>query len=55
MNRHIVRNCTDEEISILRREGFCFCLCDLNAESGDIMIFGDKNYFKMALHAIRRI
>lgn len=50
--KYIIPNATKEEIEILEREGFEWHMD--NIFDGDIIIEGDKLYFKMALYAIRR-
>lgn len=50
--KYIIPNVTKEEIKILEREGFKWYMD--NISGGDIVIEGDKLYFKMALYAIRR-
>lgn len=50
--RYIIKRPTDEEIMILKREGFSF---GINPMTGNCVVIGDKEYYKMALHAIRRL
>ena len=49
---HIIVNATKEEIEILEREGFEWYPDSM--DTNDIVIEGDREYFNMALHAIRR-
>lgn len=50
--KYIIPNATKEEIKILEREGFKWYMDNISGR--DIVIEGDKLYFKMALYAIRR-
>lgn len=50
--RFIISDVTQEEMDILEREGFDLFWHD---GSNDIQVCGDEEYYKMALHAIRRI
>lgn len=50
--KYIIPNATKEEIEILEREGFEWHVD--NIFGGDIVIEGDKLYFKMALYANRK-
>lgn len=53
MAERIIENVTDEEITILDREGFEWYPDGM--DSRNIVIEGDENYCNMAMHAIRRI
>lgn len=50
---YIIENVTDEEINILEREGFEWH--PDNMGNKDVVIEGDRAYYEMALHTIRRI
>ena len=50
---NIIKNVTGEDLLILAREGFKWKPVD-PLSSKDIIIDGDENYYKMALHAIRK-
>lgn len=50
---HIITNVTEDEIQILVDEGFNHYPVDEDLTT--ISVIGDDSYFKMALHAIRRI
>ena len=49
---YIIENITNEEMNILEREGFNWYPDSM--DNRNVVIEGDKAYYEMALHAIRR-
>ena len=56
MNKYVIYDVTKEELKILEQEGFEFIeeLPYLGSKTWNVMFECDKQYFDMALHAIRR-
>lgn len=50
---YIIENITDEEINIFETEGIEWYPDSMN--NRDVVIEGDRAYYEMALHSIRRI
>lgn len=56
MQKYVIYDVTKEELEILEREGFEFFeeLPYLGSKNWNVYFKCDKQYFDMALHAIRR-
>lgn len=56
MKNYIIYDVTKEELKILEQEGFEFIeeLPYLGSKTWNVMFECDKQYFNMALHAIRK-
>lgn len=56
MKKYVIYDVTKEELKILEQEGFEFIeeLPYLGGKTWNVMFECDKQYFDMALHAIRR-
>ena len=56
MGKYVIYDVTEDELGILEREGFEFIeeLPYLGSKTWNVMFECDKQYFNMALNAIRR-
>lgn len=56
MKKYVIYDVTNDELEILEREGFEFIeeLPYFGSKTWNVMFECDKQYFDMALHAIRR-
>lgn len=57
MSKYAIYNVTEDELDILEQEGFEFIqeLPYLDSKTWDVYFECDKQYFNMALNAIRRL